>query len=515
MLEHATDSRALWGELASYARSIEVFEVMGTLLCFDSINCTFFEIDRPMATVLQSLKSGAGYENAADLLQSLREQPSIADVLADLAQLVDAGLLSNDDQLLTPPRLPHPTVATLALIMATDCNLRCKYCYADAGTYHKQKGAMDFAVGKAAVDFLIRKSRRSKEIALCFFGGEPLLNFPCIERIVRHAEEQAAQSQKECSFSVTTNGTLLTVEMARFFEQHKFGYVISLDGDERLNDSNRIFPNGSGSYGVVVKRLREIAREVPEVMQKATVRATFTGRHHDLVGSLSHLKQLGFLKASIESCSALPEHIGIDETNLPLVLASYDDAARWYLDLIRSGDDFSFFHMQQLFFQVAEGQHHISQCGAGRGYLAVSPDGEIYPCHRLVGNQRFRMGTVFGGVDPQLQHLFGTASVPYKQKCRSCWARYVCGGGCHATAIQFNQELCRPYDIECELMKHRIRLGAWLYATLAREGRQHTAPSCTSRCTTNVPDQAPNLPTAHTSSTDPVTSRAASRRTRP
>lgn len=389
------------------------------------------------------------------------------EILDELDELVTTGLLSDDKKTTWPAASNVPAITTLALIMATDCNLRCRYCYADDGTYHQQRSLMDISVARQSVDFLVRKSRQSKEVGISFFGGEPMLNFRCMEKVVPYATEQFEKNGKECTFGITTNGTLLTPAKVKFMEDHHFSYIISIDGRPEIHDKNRILPDNTGSYKSVIRRLETLANAFPDFYDKVTIRATFTGQDHDLVSCLSHLHSLGFSRISIESCSAVPKHFGITAENLDEVLADYDFVAQWYLEQLKSEDKFSFNHFTQLLEQVAEGTRRISQCGAGRGYLAVSPAGVLYPCHRLVGNRSFAMGSVFTGTNPEIQHLFGSATVPYKPKCLSCWARYICGGGCHATAIQFNQNILQPYEIECSLMKHRIKLGAWLFSQLS------------------------------------------------
>lgn len=460
------DPVSSWNRLKRIAPHTKVFNVMGRNLCFNSITCFFCEIDEPTAAVFHELSIDASYDDVLLRFSQNPLLPPLDEIVSELMVLVESGYLSADDGLLEPPKNSVPTLTTLSLIMATDCNLRCRYCYADEGTYHRPRSLMDISTAKRAVDFLIRKSHRAKEVGISFFGGEPLLNYDCITQLVPYAIDRFECNGQRCSFSITTNGTLLTVDKVAFFEKYNFGYIVSLDGPQNINDQNRIFPDGTGSYDSVMRRLSQLADAYSGFSHKVTIRATFTGKDHDLVSSLSHLRTVGFSKISLESCSPVPKHLAIDKENLSDVLTDYDAAAKWYLEQLQSGDRFAFYHMHQLFFQVAEGTKRISQCGAGRGYLAVAPDGVLYPCHRLVGDETYAMGSVFTGADSKIQSLFGSVSVPYKQQCRSCWARYICGGGCHATAVQFNHDILQPFDVECELMKYRIKLGAWLYAQL-------------------------------------------------
>jgi uncharacterized protein len=457
---------AAWERLSSLAPDLELIEVLGKSFCFCAPSCSFIEVDDSCAAVVKHLIAGTSYGDLPVEGDPRSGQNSLDEVLEELNGLMEAGMLSADPESGLPGPAGSPSVSMMALIMATDCNLRCRYCYAEDGSYHQERSLMSFAVAKQAVDMLHHGSRRTREAGISFFGGEPLLNFGCIRKVVEYAESTFGRSRTACSFGITTNGILLTEEKLRYMEDHQFSYIISIDGPREIHDRNRVFPNQKGSYSVLLKKLGVLTEKFPAFRNKVTIRSTFTGQDHDLTAVLSHLHDLGFSKVSLESCSAIPKHIGIHEENLSAVLEEYDRVAAYYLDVLKSDESFNFHHFSQLLQQVANGTRRITQCGAGRGYLAVSPSGTLYPCHRLVGNESYAMGSVFDGADKSVGYMFGTASVPYKSKCRACWARYICGGGCHATAIQFNQDILKPYDIECSLMKHRIRLGAWLFTQL-------------------------------------------------
>lgn len=461
------DARKSWRALAPLGANLEVFEVFGTTLCFNTTTCAFLEVDSPTAQVLRSLHAGASYEQALGESGLTGSPDTFEEIVEEISCLTDAGYLSDSDPLSVVRRTLAPPLSSLCLVMATGCNLRCRYCYAEDGTYRLPPAVMSRDTGQAAVDLLMRKSRGLKEVGIGFFGGEPLLNYRVITELVPYAEEQANRLGKQCGFSLTTNGTLLTPEKVAFFEKHPFAYIVSLDGSKEHNDRNRRFRSGAGTYDTIVRHLREVTNAFPAFAPKVTLRATFTGQEHDLAGILAHLRELGFRKVSVEPCSAMSALGGIREADLPDILADYDAAAQWYLGLLAEGGEFSFFHMQQLFSQVAKGERRITQCGAGCGYLAVAPDGTLYPCHRLLGSEGWAMGTVFTDLNREIQSRFIRASVPYKEPCRACWARYICGGGCHATALQFNGSILEPHRTECLLMKHRIRLGAWIYSRLS------------------------------------------------
>ena len=381
--ETSTDGSARrdWERLRRAAPFLEVFEVMGTKFCFCTVTCFFCAIDDAVAAAIESLAAGTTFDDTELRFRADPSYPALDEVVAELSSLLESGYLSSDDPLAQAPPDGPASVTALALIMATSCNLRCRYCYADAGSYHRPQRLMDVATAKCAVDFLLRNSHRAKDVAISFFGGEPLLDYRCIEEVVPYACDRFERTGQSCSFSVTTNGTLLTPERVAFFEKHGFAYIVSLDGPADVNDRNRIFPDGSGSYQQVIARLTQLEEKFPGFREKITIRATFTGQDHALVSCLAHLRQLGFRQIALESCSALPEQLGIANEGVPGILREYDAAARWYLEQLEAGDRFIFSHMHQLFFQVAEGTKRITQCGAGRGYLAVlsrgHPEGEV------------------------------------------------------------------------------------------------------------------------------------------
>jgi uncharacterized protein len=456
-----------WDSLGDLKDCLFLFDVENKKFMFNENTCNFCEIDAPVGRVVSCILAGTSFRDMEAEFVRLFPQESLKEVLDELHTLQLKRFITADDRLSRIGERRRRFVSALCLIMATDCNLRCKYCYAGGGNYKHPRKLMNTVVAEKSIDFFVGNSGRLAPLEVSFFGGEPLLNFEVIKDTVHYAEKVGPQHGKKFSFTVTTNGTLLTPEMMDFFVEHDFSYIISIDGPKELNDLFRVFPSGCGTYDMVISKLREFTGRHPNVYRKITLRGTFTSQTKDITKSLYHLKQLGFKDISLETAATEDESFQINENNMSSILEEYDKTAKAYLETIKSGDDLRFFHMHQLFFQVAEGTQRITQCGAGFGYLAVDPDGTIYPCHRLVGDSRFTMGSVFQNtLDPKIVEMFERSTVNHKQDCRKCWARYICGGGCHATALQFNKDILQPYKIECELMKHRIKLGAWIYSQL-------------------------------------------------
>lgn len=456
-----------WEVLLNLQDSLYIFEVKGKNYLIDKNSCNFSEIDASLKHVICCLLKGMNFYEMKKDYTRLFSNNNLDDVLDELFLLYSEGFLTAEDKISKIKDSRGRFISALCLIMATDCNLRCKYCYAGEGNYDLVREKMGFDVAEKSVDFLVKNAGRRKYLTLSFFGGEPLLNFEVLKRTTEYAEKVGQLEGKNFSFSITTNGTLLNPEMMDFLVKHDFSYIISLDGPEEVNDHFRVFQNGSGTYDIVLAKLEAFITRYPKIKEKITVRGTFTAQTSDISASVYHLKQLGFNNISLEPCSTGHKDFQINETNLTKIQKEYEKVAKLYLESIKSGDAFSFFHMHQLFFQVAEGTQRITQCGAGYGYLAVDPEGTIYPCHRLVGDSRYIMGNISQGtLDDKIREKFKRATANNKPACSKCWAKYICGGGCHATAIQFNDDILQPYVIDCELMKHRIKLGVWIYSQL-------------------------------------------------
>lgn len=460
-----------WDNLLNLKDSLFVFDVEDKKYLFDKNSCYFCEVDAGVKHVVSCLLHGMSFYDMKEDHTHFFPNDNLDEILDELSTLYSSGFLTAEDKISKIKRNGRGFVSALCLIMATDCNLRCKYCFARGGNYDHIRKKMGRDIAEKSTDFFLKNAGRRKDLALSFFGGEPLLNFKGIKETVLYAEKIGLKHGKKFSFSVTTNGTLLNSEMMDFFVEHNFSYIISLDGPEEVNDRFRGFPNGSGTYDIVLAKLKEFIGRYPQVKEKITLRGTFTAKTSDISKSLYHLKQLGFRNISLEPCSTGNKDFQINEHNLTRILEEYDKVAKLYLESIKSGDEFSFFHMHQLFFQVAEGTQRTTQCGAGYGYLTVDPGGTIYPCHRLVGDSRYIMGNIMENVFQNtlyqgISERFKRSSVNYKPVCNNCWAKYICGGGCHATAIQFNDDILQPYKIECSLMKHRIKLGVWVYSQL-------------------------------------------------
>ena len=362
----------------------------------------------------------------------------------------------------------RPTVVkALCLHIAHDCNLACQYCFAEEGEYHGRRALMSFEVGKKALDFLIANSGNRRNLEVDFFGGEPLMNWQVVKDLVAYGREQEKLHDKNFRFTLTTNGVLLNDEIMEFCNKEMANVVLSIDGRKEIHDKMRPFRKGAGSYDLIVPKFQKFAESRHQ--DKYYVRGTFTHYNPDFAADVLHLADLGFKQISVEPVVAEPsDPYAITDEALPQLFEEYDKLAAEMVRRHKEGDDFNFFH----FMIDLEGgpcvAKRLSGCGSGTEYLAVTPWGDFYPCHQFVGNEKFLLGNVDEGIkNTEIRDEFKCCNVYAKEKCRKCFARFYCSGGCAANAYNFSGDICGAYDIGCELQKKRIECAIMIKAAEA------------------------------------------------
>ena len=360
-------------------------------------------------------------------------------------------------------------VKALCLHIAHDCNLACRYCFAEEGEYHGRRALMSFEVGKAALDFLIANSGNRKNLEVDFFGGEPTLNFQVVKDLVKYGREQEKIHNKNFRFTLTTNGVLLNDEIMEFANKEMSNVVLSIDGRKEVNDHMRPFRGGQGSYDVIVPKFQKLAESRNQ--ENYYVRGTYTHHNLDFSKDVLHLADLGFKQISVEPVVAQEtDDYALREGDLPKLFEEYDALAKEMVKRHKEGHDFNFFH----FMIDLEGgpcvAKRLSGCGSGTEYLAVTPWGDLYPCHQFVGNEEFLMGNVYDGVkNTELRDEFKCCNVYSKEKCRECFARFYCSGGCAANSYNFHGDINNAYDVGCQLQKKRVECAIMIKAALAAE----------------------------------------------
>ena len=401
------------------------------------------------------------------------ERQEIQETLEDIQELIDQEQLFAKDiyrDFVIDFKERKTVVKALCLHIAHDCNLACRYCFAEEGEYHGRRALMSFEVGKKALDFLIANSGNRRNLEVDFFGGEPLMNWKVVKDLVAYGREQEKLHNKHFRFTLTTNGVLLNDEIMEFCNKEMGNVVLSLDGRKEVNDKMRPFRNGAGSYDLIVPKFQKFAESRNQM--NYYVRGTFTHHNLDFADDAIHFADLGFKQMSIEPVVAPPEaDYAIREEDLPKILDQYDKLAVEYIKRKKEGRGFNFFHFMIDLNAGPCVAKRLSGCGSGTEYLAVTPWGDLYPCHQFVGQENFLLGNVDTGItNTPVRDEFKLCNVYAKEKCRDCFARFYCSGGCAANSYNFHGTITDAYDIGCAMQKKRIECAIMIKAALADDG---------------------------------------------
>lgn len=407
-------------------------------------------------------------------LQSHYPEDLIQEAIREVEELKEEELLFTQDiykQYITDFKKRKTVVKALCLHIAHDCNLACKYCFAEEGEYHGGRALMSLEVGKKALDFLIANSGNRRNLEVDFFGGEPLMNWEVVKELVRYGRSKEKEFDKNFRFTLTTNGVLLNDEVMEFVNQEMANVVLSLDGRKEVNDRMRPFRNGKGSYDLIVPKFQKLADSRNQT--NYYVRGTFTHENLDFADDVIHFADLGFKQMSIEPVVGDEnEQYAIKEEDLPKIMAEYDKLAKEYIKRKKEGRGFNFFHFMIDLEQGPCVAKRLSGCGSGTEYLAVTPWGDLYPCHQFVGQEEFLLGNVEEGIQKQeVCDEFKMCNVYAKEKCQNCFAKYYCSGGCAANSYKFHGSITDAYDIGCEMQRKRIECAIMIKAALADEDK--------------------------------------------
>ncbi|AQM60240.1 thioether cross-link-forming SCIFF peptide maturase [Clostridium baratii] len=401
-------------------------------------------------------------------LKDKYDEKEISEAYDEIKQLVDEDMLYTKDMY---EDIAHSSmddrdyIKAVCLNIIHGCNLRCKYCFADEGEYHGHKGVMDIETAKKAIDYVVKRSGPRRNIEIDLFGGEPTLIMDTIKEIIAYARENEKKWNKNIRFTMTTNATLLNDEMMDYMDKEMGNIILSLDGRQEVNDNVRIKVDGSGSYDDILPNIKKmVAKRNKDKM--FYVRGTFTRANTDFYEDVMAMANEGFREISIEPVVLPDEHpLSLREEDLPTIFENYDKLYNEMARRKREGDEFRFYHFNVDLNGGPCVYKRISGCGAGFEYVAITPQGEVYPCHQFVGKEEYKLGTIDDdSYDKELAKKFKMAHIYNKPKCRDCWARFYCSGGCQANNINFNGDINVPYEIGCKMQKKRIECAIALKA---------------------------------------------------
>lgn len=360
-------------------------------------------------------------------------------------------------------------VKAICLHVAHDCNLACKYCFAGKGEYDGPKGLMSFETGKRALDFLIEQSGTRKNLEVDFFGGEPLMNWEVCKKLVEYGREQEKIHNKNFRFTLTTNGLLINDDVIEFCNREMGNVVLSLDGRKSTNDAMRVSRNGAGSYDLIIDKFKKFANSRNQ--ENYYMRGTYTHNNLDFSKDIIHMADMGFKELSIEPVVCSPdEPYALKDSDLPTLKEQYQILADEMLKRYRKGNGFTFYHYM---IDLDAGPcivKRVSGCGVGTEYLAVTPNGELYPCHQFVGDEKFLLGNIWDGItNKQVLEQFENCNVYSHKECKDCFAKLYCSGGCAANAYHTTGSVNGIYEFGCELHRKRIECAIMLKVAEAEE----------------------------------------------
>jgi len=437
--------------------NIAVDENSGAVHVLDDLTYEMLQNEVELPTIGGALKKLGNKYSKEDIVEgyeeilSLKEQGDLFSSIEDIEKIAASKDINTN-------------LKALCLHVSHDCNLRCEYCFASEGDYNSGRELMSEEVAIKAVDYLVANSGGRHKIEIDFFGGEPLMNFEVVEAVVKYGRRIEKESGKLFHFTITTNGMLLNDYRIDFINKNMDNVVISIDGRKESHDPVRHDCNGKGSYDKIVPLAQKLV--AGRNGKSYFVRGTFTAKNKDFSNDVMHLANLGFKEISVEPVVGSGSDLYFKESDTPDLLNEYENLAIKYIEKLSSDDKFRFYHF---YINLDDGPclfKRITACGAGYEYMAVSPDGKLYPCHQFVGQEEFVVGDIYHGIfNNKLCMELKNNTIFEKEACRECWAKLFCSGGCHANSFFTNGNIKQPNEVSCMLQKKRIEcalmINAW------------------------------------------------------
>ncbi|MDD4334450.1 MAG: thioether cross-link-forming SCIFF peptide maturase [Desulfotomaculaceae bacterium] len=450
---------------------VHIYSMNGLNIALDGNSGSIHVIDDATYDLLSQFKKPFTLEQAVEKLQGKYPAESIREVWEEIDSLVKKDLLfAPEIQVSDWNNINiNSGLKALCLHVAHDCNLMCEYCFASKGSYKVAKKLMPEEVAFKAVDFIVEHSGKRKNIEIDFFGGEPLLNFDVVKKTVEYGRKIETPAGKRFYFTITTNGTLLDDEKIKYINENMDNVVISIDGRKEVHDAIRYDAAGQGTYDRILGDALKLVRSREN--KSYFIRGTFTSRNLDFSKDILHLADLGFDEISMEPVVGKGEEFHIQAEHITEILAEYERLAYAYVKRIKEGKPFKFYHFNVNIYKGPCLYKRISACGAGTEYFAVTPEGDLYPCHQFVGQHEFKMGNLNTGIKNNiLSERFGKANILNKEDCRNCWAKLYCSGGCHANSYYADGDILKPVELICAMQKKRIECAIMIEICRLLEG---------------------------------------------
>lgn len=486
-----------FGELKGYnfKKNVHCFRQGDLLIAYDVNSGSIHVLDEGTFEILKTLENFDAQEGQPTLERvqealSLMGESSlngvVPEIMAELEELRQEGtLFSKEADPVTLAYPEKPIVKAICLHVAHDCNLRCEYCFAGTGAFGGSRTLMDLETGKRGIDFVLEASGHRDHCEVDFFGGEPLINFSVVKALVEYGRKAATVKGKTIKFTLTTNGVLLSEEIQNFLEQEEISVVLSLDGRPEVHDRMRPHADGRGSYAEVLPRIQQFTSLRPESSPYALgtyyyVRGTYTHFNLDFDRDVLHMADLGINQISVEPVVAGPKDpYAFQEGDLEKIREAYDRLGEELLERRAQGRGFNFFHFNVALDKGPCLLKRLSGCGAGHEYVAISPEGGLYPCHQFVGQEDYKLGSLYDqdplNLKADVVQDFRSANIYAKSACQDCWARFACSGGCHAANTAFTQKLTEVYTLGCELQRKRLEVALYVKIKEIQQNSGETA----------------------------------------
>ena len=452
---------------------VHQYKLNGCNMVLDTCSGSVHVVDEVAYDMIEKFQTEPREQIIAEMLQKYGHRPDVTEAdlnqcMDDIQSLVDAGKLYTPDTFAdkagTFKARSGNVIKALCLHVAHTCNLNCSYCFASQGKYHGDRALMSFEVGKRALDFLMENSGTRRNLEVDFFGGEPLMTWQVVKDLVAYARSVEQEKGKNFRFTLTTNGVLIDDDVIDFCNKEMSNVVLSLAGRKEIHDATRVDYAGKGSYDKIVPKFQKLVEA--RGGKGYYMRGTFTHRNPDFTKDVFHMADLGFTELSMEPVVCAPDDpMALTPEDLEIVKEQYEILAKEMLKRQKEGRPFTFYHYMIDLTQGPCIYKRISGCGSGTEYMAVTPWGDLYPCHQFVGEEKYKLGDIWQGVtNDALREEFRSCNAYARPECAACWAKLYCSGGCAANAYHASGSIRGVYAPGCELFKKRIECAIMMKA---------------------------------------------------